>query len=200
MGLWVVLARFCRPPTIEGIRKNLQRTEDTKRAARNLSEVVSQHGSRGWLEFMTSKMGPTLMLAFEDMADLLEKLEKYIKPSSLLCLEAVAANILSKSIVQGHKELTFPPNSFYEWRDPWQTAMTLVSFALMFLGVTLIPTWLLIKGSQLFAGIVFFGLFPISSHFPRYRLLVSPTTWIFGRIPTHGEGPCEIMFLLTFND
>lgn len=100
---------------------------------------------------------------------------------------------------EGHGAMSFPKisckvtvtdnctYSFYEWRDPWQTTTTLFSLSLVFLAVALIPAWSLIKGSQFFAGIVFFGLFPISSHFPRYRLLISPTTWAFWGIPTHGE-------------
>ena len=89
-------------------------------------------------------------------------------------------------------------SSFYEWRDPWQTTTTLFSLALVFLAISFTPAWLLIKGSQFFAGIVFFGLFPVSSRFPRYRLLISPTTWTFWGIPTHGK--CSILQPILLSD
>ena len=77
--------------------------------------------------------------------------------------------------------------SFYEWRDPARTVATLVLLAVCLLVITLAPTWLLVKSALFFAGVIFFGLFPISSRYPQYRLLASPTTWLFWKIPTHGE-------------
>lgn len=80
LGLWIVLSRRLNPDSIEDMRENIKRTEDTKRTARNITELVNQHGAEGWLEFLVSNTGPTLMLQLEDMADLLERLTKYANP------------------------------------------------------------------------------------------------------------------------
>lgn len=37
-----------------------------------------------------------------------------------------------------------------------------------------------------FVGVDFFILTPIGVRYPRYRLLVSPWTWLLWKIPTHG--------------
>jgi hypothetical protein len=36
-------------------------------------------------------------------------------------------------------------------------------------------------------GLAFFGCWPVSSRYPKYRLLVSPIKWAFWEIPTHAE-------------
>ena len=77
--------------------------------------------------------------------------------------------------------------NFYEWRHPFQTVRTLVLLGLTFLAVVFTPTWLLVKGSLLMAGLMFFGSFPIASRYPQYRLLVSPFTLLLWDIPTHSE-------------
>ncbi len=53
--------------------------------------------------------------------------------------------------------------------------------------ITLTPVWLLVKESFFAIGIMFFVLAPISNNFPKYRLLASPLTWLFWKIPTHGQ-------------
>lgn len=45
---------------------------------------------------------------------------------------------------------------------------------------------MIVRTMQLSLGAVFFGLFPISSHFPQYRHLVSPFRWVFWKIATDG--------------
>ena len=52
---------------------------------------------------------------------------------------------------------------------------------------TFTPTWLLIKSSTLGVGIAFFGLFPIATNLPEYRLLVSPLKQLLWNVPTHAE-------------
>ncbi|KAI4138805.1 MAG: hypothetical protein L6R39_006594 [Caloplaca ligustica] len=37
---------------------------------------------------------------------------------------------------------------------------------------------------QFCAGVLFFGLFPIASRYPQYRLLTSPMKWLFWKVPT----------------
>lgn len=56
---------------------------------------------------------------------------------------------------------------------------------------TFVPTYVLIKSAQIGAGIGFFGLFPLASNFPDYRLLASVPRRVFWNIPTHGEA-CTI--------
>ncbi|KAL9130871.1 MAG: hypothetical protein Q9175_006917 [Cornicularia normoerica] len=50
-----------------------------------------------------------------------------------------------------------------------------------------ILNWLLMKAISLNAGLIFFGLFPIGSRYPDYRLLASPAKWLFWNIPNHAE-------------
>lgn len=57
---------------------------------------------------------------------------------------------------------------------------------MLWLVVTVVPLWLLVRGSFVAVGVGFFGLVPIAYRFPRYRLLLSPLIWTFWRIPTHG--------------
>lgn len=53
--------------------------------------------------------------------------------------------------------------------------------------ITLTPVSILVKESFFAMGFMFFGLAPIAARYPQYRLLLSPVTWIFWRIPTHAE-------------
>lgn len=77
--------------------------------------------------------------------------------------------------------------NFYEWRVPLRTISVLIVIALAILFTTFTPLWLLVKMSTFSAGFVFFALFPISVNYPKYRLLVSPSKWLFWNIPTHAE-------------
>ncbi|KAF2794867.1 hypothetical protein K505DRAFT_407283 [Melanomma pulvis-pyrius CBS 109.77] len=77
--------------------------------------------------------------------------------------------------------------NFYEWRRPSRTIVTLGLIVLAIIGTAITPVWLLVKCATLSAGITFFGLFPIASNFPEYRLLASPVKRIFWNIPTHAQ-------------
>ena len=72
----LVLKRRYRPPTIESLREDIKRSEDTEQTALSLTQLIEQHGSRGWLGALTEKLGPRSMLELEDMADALEILRK----------------------------------------------------------------------------------------------------------------------------
>jgi hypothetical protein len=85
--------------------------------------------------------------------------------------------------------------SFYEWRDPSRSTVSLSLLALAWLVIILTPTFLLVKSTFLVAGIIFFGLFPISSRYSQYRLLVSPMTFLFWKIPTHGWSLLALLHL-----
>lgn len=85
-------------------------------------------------------------------------------------------------------------DSFYEWRQPRRTAWTLVWLGLGCIAFYMTPVWLLVKITSLFAGLTFFGLFPIASRYPKYRLLASPIKWFFWDIPTHGMITSQVKF------
>ncbi|KAI4180440.1 MAG: hypothetical protein LQ348_005199 [Seirophora lacunosa] len=77
--------------------------------------------------------------------------------------------------------------NFYEWRDPKRTMISLILLVQVWLATTFIPLSMFIKLAQLSAGILFFGLFPIASRYPQYRLLASPMKWLFWKVPTDAE-------------
>ncbi|KAF2491290.1 hypothetical protein BU16DRAFT_515579 [Lophium mytilinum] len=77
--------------------------------------------------------------------------------------------------------------NFYEWTVPSRTMATLSILVIAILITTLAPVWLLAKSATLGAGVMFFGLFPVATNFPEYRLLVSPSKRLFWNVPTHAE-------------
>ncbi|KAI4851879.1 hypothetical protein E4T44_01853 [Aureobasidium sp. EXF-8845] len=77
--------------------------------------------------------------------------------------------------------------NFYEWRVPDRTMATLLIFALGIIVTTFVPTYVLVKSAEIGAGFAFFGLFPLASNFPDYRLLASVPRRVFWNIPTHAE-------------
>jgi hypothetical protein len=64
---------------------------------------------------------------------------------------------------------------------------TLLIFAFGIIVTTFVPTYVLVKSAEIGAGIAFFGLFPLASNFPDYRLLASVPRRVFWNIPTHGQ-------------
>ena len=99
----------------------------------------------------------------------------------------------ASTILFGYREpedwvkLLIQPQSFYDWRQPRQTAYKPSLFPIACLGFCLTPSWLLVKVITLYIDLVFFGSFPIGSRYPDYRLLASPAKWLFWNIPNHGE-------------
>jgi len=77
--------------------------------------------------------------------------------------------------------------NFYAWRSSYYTAMALFKLILILAIISATSTRVLVKCTTLWMGFVFFALFPISSRYPRYRLLLSPKTLLFWKIPTHAE-------------
>ena len=57
---------------------------------------------------------------------------------------------------------------------------------LLWVIITLTPVWLLVKEFFFALGFAFFVFIPISHGWPKYRILFSPLTWLFWKIPTHG--------------
>ncbi|KAL8784993.1 MAG: hypothetical protein Q9213_003654 [Squamulea squamosa] len=147
-----VLRRRFEKPSVEKLRQDVRRTEDSLSTAHTLSEQIEKRGAQSWIDPLIEDMGDWLLLQLGDMANLLEILL-----------------------------------NFYEWRQPARTAWTLVWFSLGCIAFYLTPVWLLVKGMSLFSGLTFFGLFPIASWYPEYRLLVSPIKWLLWDIPNHAE-------------
>ena len=71
-----VLRRHLYPPTIDDLREDIKRSEDSEQTATNLTQLIEQHGSRGWMDALVQKMGPRFMLALADIADTLEIIRK----------------------------------------------------------------------------------------------------------------------------
>ena len=69
---------------------------------------------------------------------------------------------------------------------PSQTIVTLSLLIVGVLATALIPLQIMVKSLTFGAGFVFFGLFPLATNFPEYRLLVSPLKLTLWNIPTHG--------------
>lgn len=63
--------------------------------------------------------------------------------------------------------------------------LVLMTFGAIAIAVT--PAWLMSRLVTFGLGAAFFGLFPIASRYPDYRLLASPVRWLFWKIPTHAE-------------
>ena len=74
--MWIVLRRGLYPPTIDDLREDIKRSEDTEQTATNLTQLIEQHGSRAWMDALIEKMGPRSMVALADMADSLEIMRK----------------------------------------------------------------------------------------------------------------------------
>ncbi len=77
--------------------------------------------------------------------------------------------------------------NFYEWRVPSRTMVTIVMMTIGAIAIAVTPAWLMLRMVTLGMGAAFFGIFPIASRYPDYRLLASPIRWLFWKIPTHAE-------------
>lgn len=172
-----VLRRRFRIPTVERLREDVIRTEDSMVTALTLVEQIEKRGEHGWIEPLVEDIGAWLLLQLGDLANLLEVVLKYVVFIVFRCI--THSSTWNKLLIDSH--------SFYEWRQPRQTAYTLSLFAFACLAFYLTPSWLLVKSITLNAGLVFFGLFPIGSRYPDYRLLASPAKWLFWNIPNHGD-------------
>jgi hypothetical protein len=148
----LVAERRIHGNTLEDLRKDIIRREDTQQTALSLNEFIEKRGDDKWADEIVEAVGPWLMVQLSDMANLFESVR-----------------------------------NFYEWRKPTRTACTLGVFAIFIIACALTPTWLLVKATTFSMGFSFFALFPLSTNFPKYRLLVSPTKRIFWNIPTHAE-------------
>lgn len=77
--------------------------------------------------------------------------------------------------------------NFYRWEEPRQTWLTLFMFSTALLFLLLASTELCVRFLWFGLGCWFFYGFPIATHYPRYRHVVSPVSWIFWLIPDAAE-------------
>ena len=85
----IVLKRRLYPPNLDDIREDVKRSEDVEQTAWNLTQLIEQHGSGGWLNALRQDLGPWLILQMDDLTNVLEIWRKYVlriphsTPSSL---------------------------------------------------------------------------------------------------------------------
>lgn len=72
----IVLRRHLYPPNIDDLREGIKRSEDVEQTATSLTQLIEQHGSRGWVDALIEKLGPRSLVALTDMADTLEIMRK----------------------------------------------------------------------------------------------------------------------------
>lgn len=71
------MGRRLYPQSLEDLRGDIKRSEDTEQTATNFTQLIEQHGSRGWIDALIDKLGPRALLQLTDMADSLEIIRKY---------------------------------------------------------------------------------------------------------------------------
>jgi hypothetical protein len=78
-------------------------------------------------------------------------------------------------------------SNFLHWSDPYITICSLCLFGALFLLTAFADSRFTMKVFWFIVGNIFFVCWPISSLYPRYRLLVSPFKWALWDVPTHAE-------------
>ena len=73
-----VLRRRLHPSTVDGVRKDLARTEDSVLTALTIGELIEKNGEHRWIEPLIEEMGPWLMIQLADLSNLLEVILKYV--------------------------------------------------------------------------------------------------------------------------
>ena len=82
--------------------------------------------------------------------------------------------------------------SFYEWRSPKRTAVSLGMLIGLGVLAAITPVWVTVKAFFFVSGLNFFILTKVADRFPEHRLLASPSTWLFWKIPTHGTCRAQV--------
>lgn len=77
--------------------------------------------------------------------------------------------------------------SFYHWKYPKKTIASLYFFASCLLVSVLTDMEFCMKIVWFVVGGAFFLCWPVSSHYPKHRYLVSPFKWVLWDIPTNAE-------------
>lgn len=77
-----VLYRHLCPPTIGDMHPQLVQSEDKTRQAEDLSELITKHGPRGWVDRLVEMAGPMLLYHSESLADTLEIIQKLVQTAA----------------------------------------------------------------------------------------------------------------------
>ena len=77
--------------------------------------------------------------------------------------------------------------SFYHWKNSKKTIASLCFFASCVLVSVLTDMAFCMQIFWFVVGGAFFFCWPVSSHYPKYRYLVSPFKWVLWDIPTNAE-------------
>lgn len=72
----MVIRRRYHQPTVEELRRDLERSEDTDSTALNIPQLIQQHGAQGWVNALKEMAGPAALSRLDDLADFLEVLQK----------------------------------------------------------------------------------------------------------------------------
>ncbi|KAF6226057.1 hypothetical protein HO173_012547 [Letharia columbiana] len=78
-------------------------------------------------------------------------------------------------------------SNFYHWKHPKKTVASLYFFASCLLVSVLTDMEFCMQIVWFIVGGAFFLCWPVSSHYPKYRYLVSPFKWVLWDIPTNAE-------------
>jgi len=74
--VYLVVERRIHGVTVEDIREDLKRTEDTHRTALSLTEFIEKNGYENWADSILQDLGPWLMIQLADLANFFESLRK----------------------------------------------------------------------------------------------------------------------------
>lgn len=74
----MVVRRRLSPPTVEDLRRSIKRSEDVELTATNFTQLIEQHGSKGWVNALIKELGPSSLLQITDLANALEILRKSV--------------------------------------------------------------------------------------------------------------------------
>ncbi|MCJ1293627.1 hypothetical protein MMC34_005182 [Xylographa carneopallida] len=166
--IYIVLRNRYRPSSIADLQASVRRSQGLEGTALQFGELVAKHGREDWIEPLVDALGPYLQLQLNDLANALEVLAKLRFPSA------------------PKYPLTYTPG-FYAWKYPRKTMATLWLFGTCLLVSACADMVFCLKIFWFLAGAAFFLTFPIASHYPKYRLLVSPFKWVFWDVPTNAE-------------
>lgn len=64
------------PTSVETLRKSMQKSFDSRSTASQFGELVDKHGREHWLEPVMDGLGPYIQLQLDDVANMLEVLDK----------------------------------------------------------------------------------------------------------------------------
>lgn len=72
-----VLYRRWHPSSVDELRDTIVQAEDKNSTAKTLTDLVTQYGTRGWVDHAIDNVGPELFDWLEYVADMLEMTQKY---------------------------------------------------------------------------------------------------------------------------